>query len=322
MAFFIGSIILGCISFVMFLLFYKKLKPVQLLGNIGPAFSWIIIHFIIGIILRTWRDSTPFDYKIMYNNIGLIFFITTSCIMWYLARKLKINKKHEIKSSITMKFAIVWVYIFSGFILIAGLIVSKANPPNPYFILGIGLTALGIPSYLCAKSMWIVKPWAKRLSIIACVSVIASTIMLIKDTHNIPMIVSISILYIIPSGLFFIYLIKVKVDSYDYIELKNAIEPILELLERGDIPTAEKQIAQFVLKYSEEVKRRRMKPSDGDSFVSYLFIEINDMKPKIALRTEVHDLLLEGTCLHQYGSKHPPNFELIKKLANKIIGTK
>ena len=100
---------------------------------------------------------------------------------------------------------------------------------------------------------------------------------------------------------------------------KKAIALIIELLKQGNTKTAEKHIARFVLKVCSEIEKGIMSPSEGDSYISYLEITIDDKFPKLKLRQATSDLLLEGMCLHQYGSKHPPDSDLIKRLANEIL---
>jgi len=95
--------------------------------------------------------------------------------------------------------------------------------------------------------------------------------------------------------------------------------PIINLLEQGKTETTEKHVARFVLKVCSEIEKGAMNPSEGDAYVSYLEIAIGDEFPELKLRQNTYDLLLEGMCLHQYGSKHPPDIDLIKRIANQIL---
>jgi len=102
-------------------------------------------------------------------------------------------------------------------------------------------------------------------------------------------------------------------------EKRQAVAPMLDLLEQGQIKAAEEYMARFVLKICSEIENGILDPKQGDAYISYLYITLHDEFSSISFSQNVHDMFGEGMCLHQYGSKHPPNINLIKRLANELL---
>jgi hypothetical protein len=83
-----GSILLGCISFILFLKFYKRLKPGRLWGKSGPASTWGLFHMMLGLLLLI-IITLPKIYKL---PIALLYALT-GCIMVFLGEKSYKNKE-------------------------------------------------------------------------------------------------------------------------------------------------------------------------------------------------------------------------------------
>lgn len=89
--------LVGLISFIFFLIFYKRLKMTRFWAGREPAWFWAFMQFLWGVVLlggntRKWLNGSEKDFSIL---LVIIFYLLTGGIMWYLYNNFEKEKKIE-----------------------------------------------------------------------------------------------------------------------------------------------------------------------------------------------------------------------------------
>lgn len=103
-------------------------------------------------------------------------------------------------------------------------------------------------------------------------------------------------------------------------EIVQAVLPIFQAFEQDDIENGERRIAELVLEVCEKVKRGLISPKKAEHFFLLIDLYTGDNCPDQKLRREVQEILFEGMILHDYGKDYGANLDLMRELANQILG--
>lgn len=96
---FVWSIV-GIISFLLFLIFHKRLRPTPFWGKLHPTDAWAIpqIAFagaITGSIIHSWTQGKQADFSAL---LSAVVYTTTAIIMTILAHRAKSSTPKENQS--------------------------------------------------------------------------------------------------------------------------------------------------------------------------------------------------------------------------------
>lgn len=89
--------LVGIVSFCLFLIFYKKIKPSSFWGKTHPANFWAMAQVVLGGSrlggrIAGWIKRTDTDYEPI---LSIVVFTVTGVIMVILARKAVVAKLKE-----------------------------------------------------------------------------------------------------------------------------------------------------------------------------------------------------------------------------------
>ena len=95
-------------------------------------------------------------------------------------------------------------------------------------------------------------------------------------------------------------------------------EPILGLLEGGNVAGFEKALATLAAEVLEDLSMKKTSPKQADDLFMIVDLYITETELREKLSVEARELLFEGLLFHHYGDRHGPDIQRMKQLIQKI----
>jgi hypothetical protein len=99
------------------------------------------------------------------------------------------------------------------------------------------------------------------------------------------------------------------------------IEPIALTIEEDRIEDAREMLARLTLWFLDRIERNELEPWKARNAYFLLSVYLEDNYPGDILGAEAHELIYEGTLLHEYGKEMGPDIEYMRKLAHGLQET-
>jgi len=99
------------------------------------------------------------------------------------------------------------------------------------------------------------------------------------------------------------------------------VEPIAQKIEAGKIDDAINMLARLTLWFLDQIESGKLEPQKARDSYFLLHIYLTDNYPGDILGEEAHDLIYEGTFLHEYGKDFGPDIAFMRELANKLLAS-
>lgn len=96
------------------------------------------------------------------------------------------------------------------------------------------------------------------------------------------------------------------------------IEPIALKIEEDEIDDAREMLARLTLWFLDKIEKNELEPWKVRNSYFLLSVYLADNYPGDILGEEAHDLIYEGTLLHEYGQEMGPDIEYMRKLAHAL----
>jgi hypothetical protein len=98
------------------------------------------------------------------------------------------------------------------------------------------------------------------------------------------------------------------------------VEPIAAKIEEDKIDDAKEMLARLTLWLLARVEEEDLEPWKARNAFFLLNVYLIDNYPGEIIGEEAHELIYEGTLLHEYGQEMGPDIELMRNLANRLLG--
>jgi hypothetical protein len=99
------------------------------------------------------------------------------------------------------------------------------------------------------------------------------------------------------------------------------IEPIALKIEEDEIDDARDMLARLTLWFLDRIEKGELEPWKARNSYFLLNVYLTDNYPGHILGEEAHDLIYEGTLLHEYGQEMGPDIGYMRKLALRLQET-
>ncbi|MBE0447256.1 MAG: hypothetical protein IBX64_04015 [Actinobacteria bacterium] len=96
------------------------------------------------------------------------------------------------------------------------------------------------------------------------------------------------------------------------------VEPIASKIEAGEIDDARNMLARLTLWFLDQIEAGKLEPWKARNAYFLLNIYLIDNYPGDILGEEAHELIYEGTLLHEYGKDFGPDIGYMRELAERI----
>lgn len=98
------------------------------------------------------------------------------------------------------------------------------------------------------------------------------------------------------------------------------VEPIALKIEEGEIDEARSMLSRLTLWFLDQIEAGRLEPWKARNAYFLLNVYLIDNYPGDILGDEAHELIYEGTLLHEYGKDFGADIEYMRELAKNIAG--
>lgn len=96
------------------------------------------------------------------------------------------------------------------------------------------------------------------------------------------------------------------------------VEPIALKIEAGEVDDARNMLARLTFWFLDQIEEGKLEPWKARNAYFLLYVYLTDNYPGDILGEEAHELIYEGTLLHEYGKEFGPNIEYMRELAHRI----
>jgi len=97
------------------------------------------------------------------------------------------------------------------------------------------------------------------------------------------------------------------------------VEPIALKIEAGEIDDARHMLGRLTLWFLGQIEAGKLEPWKARNSYFLLNVYLTDNYPGDILGEEAHELIYEGTLLHEYGKDFGPDIGYMRELANRLL---
>lgn len=113
---------------------------------------------------------------------------------------------------------------------------------------------------------------------------------------------------------------KFSLDSYKFDnEIQVMVSPLVDFMNKGDVDSAQKFIANLAIEVVEEIKAKSITPKQGDEVFTLIDIYIGDNYCDIQLDALIKELVDECMILHDLGTEFGADTKLIVDKATEYL---
>lgn len=99
------------------------------------------------------------------------------------------------------------------------------------------------------------------------------------------------------------------------------VEPIALKIEAGEIEDARIMLARLTLWFLNQIEEGELEPWKARNTYFILNTYLFDNYPGDILGEEAHELIYEGTLLHEYGQEFGPDIKFMRRIAAQILSS-
>jgi len=110
--------------------------------------------------------------------------------------------------------------------------------------------------------------------------------------------------------------------EYEHLATRDVyvvVEPIALKIEEGEIEDARVMLARLTLWFLDQIEKGELEPWKARNSYFILNTYLIDNYPGDILGEEAHELIYEGTLLHEYGKEFGPDIEFMWRIAAQIL---
>lgn len=97
------------------------------------------------------------------------------------------------------------------------------------------------------------------------------------------------------------------------------VEPIALKIENGEIADACKMLGRLTLWFLDQIEAGKLEPWKARNSYFLLNVYLTDNYPGDILGEDAHELIYEGTLLHEYGENMGPDIAYMRKIARQLL---
>lgn len=97
------------------------------------------------------------------------------------------------------------------------------------------------------------------------------------------------------------------------------VEPIALKIENGEIADARRMLGRLTLWFLDQIEAGKLEPWKARNSYFLLNVYLTDNYPGDILGEDAHELIYEGTLLHEYGQDMGPDVGFMRRIAERLI---
>lgn len=102
-------------------------------------------------------------------------------------------------------------------------------------------------------------------------------------------------------------------------DIYMVVEPIALKIENGEIPDARRMLGRLTLWFLDQIEAGKLEPWKARNSYFLLNVYLTDNYPGDILGEDAHELIYEGTLLHEYGKDMGPDIGFMRRVAERLL---